>query len=424
MNVSVIINTLNRDFWLKRCMNSLFFQTYNNFEIVVVNGPSTDKTDEILLEYKDIIKIEKCDIPNLSLSRNIGIKASSGDIILFIDDDAVPMNKYWIEYYVKAFQNDPHLTAIGGKIYAGNGELQFCNKIMDFYGNEKINYSNDDLNNCFKIFGGGNGAYLRKALVEIGGFDEYYEYHHDETDLQARLTRAGKKLCHHPYANIYHEGAKSHNKTTNYIRDWYKIIKNSVYFGYKNTENVFDISKKKDNIIKSTKKYTELFSEWKKGKFVSKKEYDQIISMFNKGFIQGEYDGINSKRRLRTDLYKEKKEFKKINKTFANKLINICLYLPCSIFSDENIQKKTNELAQCLYNTGINIHILYYNNENIDYIQDGINYYSINHSYLIFESIDIFNSFKNTYNMSYKIIRKIQSLKNMFSLDIILIIKP
>jgi len=424
MNVSVIINTLNRDYWLKRCINSLLHQSYNDFEIVVVNGPSSDKTDEVLLDFKDIIKIEKCDLPNLSVSRNIGIKASSGEIIIFIDDDAVPMNKNWIEHYVKAFQNDSQLSGIGGKIYAGNGELQFCNKIMDFYGNEIINYNNNYLNNCFKIFGGGNGAYLRKALLDVGGFDEYYEYHHDETDLQARLTLAGKKLSHHPYANIYHEGAKSQNKTTNYIRDWYKIIKNSVYFAYKNTENITDINIKYKNILKSTNKYINLFSEWKKGKYITNKEYKLIFNMYNKGFIQGEYDGINSKRRLRTDLINEKSEFKKIDKTFLNKTINVCLYLPSFIANDKNIQNKTNELAYCFLNIGINIHILYYNNENIDYIKEGINYYSINPSCLVLESLDIFNTYKNLYNMSYNIFRKIQKINNMFNFDIILFLKP
>ena len=51
MKVSIVINTLNRGYFLKRLLDSLKYLNYKNFEVIVVNGPSTDKTKDLILPY-------------------------------------------------------------------------------------------------------------------------------------------------------------------------------------------------------------------------------------------------------------------------------------------------------------------------------------------------------------------------------------
>jgi len=277
MNVSVVINTLNRDYWLKRVLDALVFQTYDDFEIIVVNGPSTDKTDEVLQLYKDLIKIEKCELPNISISRNIGIKAASGEIVIFIDDDAVPIDRQWIAHYVKAFKDDPELAGIGGEVYRSKGELQFGKRMFDIWGSHVLEISTFTAEECtkyekkgyFKFFGGCNGAYLRQVLLDVGGFDEYYDYHRDETDLHARIARAGKKLDHHPYAHIYHERARSTSVSPFYERDWYQTVKNSTYFAYKNSEGLFDMETRKKNALNDPNNIKTTFNYWKRNKEIT-----------------------------------------------------------------------------------------------------------------------------------------------------------
>src|SRR6185436_13845131 len=82
--VSVVICTLNRADSLRETLRCLRHQRYASFEVIVVNGPSTDHTDTVLAEFAGVIRAEMCPVPNLSVSRNIGIRAAAGDIVAFI----------------------------------------------------------------------------------------------------------------------------------------------------------------------------------------------------------------------------------------------------------------------------------------------------------------------------------------------------
>lgn len=86
---SVIIPTYNRGNILGRCVDSILNQTYNNFEIIIVDNSSTDNTDVLLRNYNDeriiILKIHNDGI--IAKSRNLGVKNASGDYICFLDSD-------------------------------------------------------------------------------------------------------------------------------------------------------------------------------------------------------------------------------------------------------------------------------------------------------------------------------------------------
>ena len=97
MRVSVVINTYNRSAALRQTLLSMAEQRYRDFEVIVVNGPSTDDTETVLQPFAGAIKIAKCPEAQLARSRNIGIVESSGDIVAFIDDDAMPEPNWLIE---------------------------------------------------------------------------------------------------------------------------------------------------------------------------------------------------------------------------------------------------------------------------------------------------------------------------------------
>ena len=90
VTVTIIIPTFNRENVIRRTLNSLVSQTYIDFEVIVVDDGSTDKTKEVVDEYLTILKIKYFWMENFggpSKARNLGIKMSKGRYIAFLDSD-------------------------------------------------------------------------------------------------------------------------------------------------------------------------------------------------------------------------------------------------------------------------------------------------------------------------------------------------
>ena len=115
MRMSVVINTYNRIETLPSTLDALRKQTYSEFEVVVVNGPSDDGTAAFLDRHSGQIKLAACAERNIGRSRNIGVDMAAGEIVAFIDDDAVP-SEHWIEKLVAAYGN-PLTAAAGGPVF-------------------------------------------------------------------------------------------------------------------------------------------------------------------------------------------------------------------------------------------------------------------------------------------------------------------
>src|SRR5437868_384207 len=95
-SVSVVICTLNRAARLDTLLSSLRRQSFTPFEVIVVNGPSTDDTEKVLAAYTDNIRTAKCPQRNISIGRNIGIEMAEGEFVAFLDDDCIP-DESWLE---------------------------------------------------------------------------------------------------------------------------------------------------------------------------------------------------------------------------------------------------------------------------------------------------------------------------------------
>lgn len=96
MKLSVIIPAYNSERYIARCLDSVYSQTFKDFECIVVADSCTDKTAEIARSYG--AKVVEVNVRNDGLARNIGMEATTGDWndwILFIDSD-----DYWIHEYV------------------------------------------------------------------------------------------------------------------------------------------------------------------------------------------------------------------------------------------------------------------------------------------------------------------------------------
>src|SRR5687768_7873311 len=99
MRVSVVLNTCNRANSLRRTIQSLRHQRFRDFEVIVVNGPSTDHTEDVIRALGKSVKSANIQQLSLGISRNVGIDLAAGEIVAFVDDDAVA-EPDWLERLV------------------------------------------------------------------------------------------------------------------------------------------------------------------------------------------------------------------------------------------------------------------------------------------------------------------------------------
>ena len=116
--VSVIIPTHNRAELLRAAITSVLNQTYQEFEIIVVDDASTDKTREVVASFHDgRIKYIRHEVNKGDAgSRNTGIRNSSGDFLAFLDDDDEWLPEK-LQMQVGLLRNSPE--KVGG-VYTGS----------------------------------------------------------------------------------------------------------------------------------------------------------------------------------------------------------------------------------------------------------------------------------------------------------------
>lgn len=94
---SIIIPVYNTEKYLEKCLNSVFNQSFDDYEVIVVNDGSTDGSNEIITKYQkkhtNLIYISKLN-GGLSSARNVGIGAAKGDYLLFLDSDDFYSNNF------------------------------------------------------------------------------------------------------------------------------------------------------------------------------------------------------------------------------------------------------------------------------------------------------------------------------------------
>ncbi len=116
VKISVIVPVYNTEKYLKRCIDSILSQTFEDFELILINDGSTDRSLDVLKSYEKISKkVKVIDKVNEgpALTRNKGINVSKGKYIMFIDSDDYIDHDYLYNYY-NGISNDDFDVVIGG----------------------------------------------------------------------------------------------------------------------------------------------------------------------------------------------------------------------------------------------------------------------------------------------------------------------
>lgn len=112
--VSIVIATLNAEPYLERALDSIENQTHTDYEVMMVDGGSEDKTLEIAKRYSFVVPIKQLS-SGLAGAWNEGILAARANYITFLDSD-----DYWdcqvLEWHLRAFEQNPDCRASIGKV--------------------------------------------------------------------------------------------------------------------------------------------------------------------------------------------------------------------------------------------------------------------------------------------------------------------
>lgn len=115
--VSAIICTHNRAQYLGQAIDSLLAQKFNSFEVIVIDNASNDRTCEVVearLQNPSLKYVYESQI-GLSIARNTGAKAAAGEILAYLDDDAVA-SPNWLQILWNAYEQNSQLAIAGGKV--------------------------------------------------------------------------------------------------------------------------------------------------------------------------------------------------------------------------------------------------------------------------------------------------------------------
>ena len=239
MLVSTVIPSFKIDSYsdLADAIDSLLNQSYADIEVIVVIHTSKNLYEEIVKAYVTENKV-KVLFSERSLgaaaARNVGIKAARGDILAFIDDDAVADEK-WVEILVETYK-ELDAVAVGGKIlpmWLPGKPAYFPEELYWLVGVTHKGFAEDKIVEVRNAFGP-NMSFKREVFEQVGLFNENLGFakrgtsyiQAEETEFSLRMTsKFGVGVIYNPEAIVHHKIPVSKARLK-------LLLKRSFYQGY------------------------------------------------------------------------------------------------------------------------------------------------------------------------------------------------
>jgi glycosyltransferase involved in cell wall biosynthesis len=214
---SVVICVFNEEKWVERCLESVLDQSYDieNYEIIIIDDGSTDGTSQIvenLLSQRRnrLPKIQYVKISHggVGVARNMGIHIAKGDVLAWVDGDAIA-DRNWLYEMSRSFNLDD-VGLVGGKIDLLNQGDKFANLIHHIRYFQVFNPSN-----YRNHFIGCNMAIRQDVFDEVPGFYESFTSRGEETSFY-HMAKQKSKYAPARDSIVYHERPA-------HIVDWLKM---------------------------------------------------------------------------------------------------------------------------------------------------------------------------------------------------------
>jgi GT2 family glycosyltransferase len=186
-DVSVIIPTWNEEKYLPKCLQSLFKQSgRTSYEVIVVDGGSTDHTVQIAEDFADKVLVEEGE--PVGASRNVGARNAKGDILAFIDADTLA-SENWVHEISQTVHGHPGVVGVTGPTLPYEGT-----RLDDMVYHVATGWAQRfSLKLGFPHVAGFNCAYKKEAFWDAGGFEENRQLSEDVM-LSLRIRSRGRIL--------------------------------------------------------------------------------------------------------------------------------------------------------------------------------------------------------------------------------------
>ena len=210
--VSIIIITRNRPVLLQYCLEHVLAQPYPYKEIIVVDSSSNNESERVVAQYPEVLSVRLYgQRNNMPQARNEGINISSGEIIAFIDDDAI-VEPGWLDALIDTYR-DETVGAVGGRIIQmpkPHCDLITDSPILSVRPSGRViienlgSFSTEQVEVDWLL--GCNMSFRRTVLELVGGFDPGYTLTNtrEDIDLSFRVKRAGWRVVFNPAMAVVH----------------------------------------------------------------------------------------------------------------------------------------------------------------------------------------------------------------------------
>src|SRR5437868_5174302 len=196
--VSVVVCAYNAERTMDQCLASLAVLNYPDYEVVVVNDGSRDRTLELAESY-DYCRIISQPNKGLSAARNVGAEAATGEIVAYTDSDCVA-DPDWLTYLVARMEAG-NLVACGGPNFPPPEDDLVPAAVAVAPGGPTHVLISDEV---AEHIAGCNMAFRRDVLLQLGGFDPVYRAAGDDVDICWRFQDAGYTIGFSPAAVVWH----------------------------------------------------------------------------------------------------------------------------------------------------------------------------------------------------------------------------
>ncbi len=243
--VSIIIVNWNGKHFLKDCLSSVYKQSYENIEVIFVDNASKDGSIEFVKEnFPEVKIIENNKNYGFAIGNSIGLKFCNGEYIYLLNNDT-ELHSETIQKYVNAI-GPQNVAGVCGKI------LSLTNRDKCIFTLPKIHsrtgkaiWINDDSPITPVDYLSGCSMILKREIIDKMGFlDKTYFAYFEETDLCARIIRAGYDLIYVPDAYTWH---KEMGSTPTWFNRYY-MMRNQFRFIIKNFDLKYIPYALKENI--------------------------------------------------------------------------------------------------------------------------------------------------------------------------------